>query len=380
MKKVSIVLLIIMVFNFIFVNYNVYADAMSMDDYKTLADEGKVKVGGTEQNIELNESDVGAGSSAFGTFLTAMATGCLRIVSNVLCEGDLFLHTESSYSASETRLFTISSLVFNEFALLNPSIYQKIEDPNGGSVPDVADTINKTKEKGIEFSSFFVTVALILSVPMLIWSIIKVIMAKNAPAVAAWKKILVRWALCIFLIIFYRYALVAIDTAVDFTVEGLWNIRLSMEDNGYQGFEATTIEKTLDQYEKSGGVTSLGLAIVFLILVVIQMFFLVKYIGRMFAIMLLSMLAPVIILLHSIYLMLGKESNVLGDFFKNYLALSFMQPLHALFYLIFFFSVSEMAIAVPMVGILLLYAMLRAVSIAKAMFGWEMSTSMFSLK
>ena len=78
--------------------------------------------------------------------------------------------------------------------------------------------------------------------------------------------------------------------------------------------------------------------------------------------------------------MLGRNSNMLGEFFKTYIALVFMQPVHALFYLIFFFSFSEMVIKVPILGIILLFALYRAADIAKAMFGWELGSSIMSLR
>ena len=114
------------------------------------------------------------------------------------------------------------------------------------------------------------------------------------------------------------------------------------------------------------------------IIVVLQILFLGKYVARSFGILFLFVMAPIVIVKHSINLMLGNQSDTLGDFFKNYIILTFMQPFHAMFYIIFFFSLSEIAISIPVLGIVLLYALLRAGSIVKAMLGWDLGSSIFS--
>ena len=409
MKKISILVLILIVFNFICSSYISFATddpptdpadpadppeettttetegsggALSMDEYKKLSDEGKVTIGQSEKNIELGESDVGSATSKLGTFITTLGGVALKMMSKFTGDGGYYYY-ESDFSAEKTGLFTINSLVFGEYVLLNPKPYQKSADlaTNPSYTPSgVNSVVDSIKDKGAEISGFFTNISLLLAVPMILFAIMRTISVQKARDLAAWKKILTRWALCVFLIVFFPYIFAAIDTAAGSLVDGFWQMRVGLEEAGYSAFETTVIEDLSFQVENTGGVTSLAYSVVFAALVIAQVLFLIKYVFRVLGILLLFIAAPVIIMLHSIRLMMGKESDVLGEMFKNYISLAFMQPVHALFYLIFFFSLSEIAINVPVVGIILLYALYRASNIAKAMFGWELSSSIFSLK
>lgn len=407
MKKFSILVLILILFQFICSNYIVYAqndpadpgddptqqgdeqegydelfggfETMSMEEYKSITDEGIATINGTEKNISFGETGAGAAASKAGTFISTIAAAGLKVVSNLTYEGGLY-YTDSDFSAQKTGLFTISSLIFGEYVLFNPKPYETSTSSGGTAPSDTTATVDSIKENAVSIGNVIRQLALALSLPMFLLALIKTITAKKASDLAAWKKILARWVLSMFLILFFQYILAAIDTAADYLIDGFWKIRLSLETGGYSSFEVTVIQDIAFQLENTGGVTFLGYAIEFVAIVILQTLFLVKYIIRAFAIIALYVMAPLIILIHSFNLMLGRDSNILGDFFKNYISLVFMQPLHVLFYLIFFFSFSEMAINVPIVGILLLYALYRANSIAKAMFGWELGSSIFSLK
>lgn len=396
MKKISVIVLLLIIFNFIWSNF-AYAVTetvqknddtsvtMDIDEYKSIADDGKATIGGSKMDISLKESDVGSGTSKFGIFLTSICASGLKVISDFVCEGEYFYHTDSEYSASQTGLFTISSLIFDEFLIFNTEVYQTSSDLYVGSgEPTTAggpvSSVDSIKVGAVTISKTITTISVLLAIPMIIYAIIKALLSRKAADLAAWKKILTRWIICFLLILGFQFLFIAVDTASDTITNALYNIRLGMEESDYKSFEVTTLENTVEQYENTGGVISLAYALVFVALFVVQVLFLIKYVIRTFAIIALFMLAPLIILLHSFNLMLGKESDILANLFKKYIALTFMQPIHALFYLIFFFSLSEIAINVPILGILLLYALYRAESISKAMFGWDLGLSIFSSK
>lgn len=399
MKKISLLALIFIILNFIFSSYIVSANPenptttesqqnsnqtdsgmMSMDDYKKIAEEGKVDIGGNERKIALNESDVGATTSKLGSALTAVTGVFVSLISKVTSDGG-FYYAESDYSAEKTGFFTINSLIFNEYVLFNPKPYQKSTDLNSNiSTSKITGVIDGVKQNGVELSSLISKFSLMIAVPFVMIALGKVLVAGKASDLAAWKKILASWVICVVLMVAYQYILIAMDTLADSLIDSFWKIRNEMESDGYSSFEST-IEITLSQQiEQSGGVTSLAYSVVFIAIVILQILFLIKYVVRTFGIMFLFMLAPVIILIHSIKLMLGRESNMLGSLFKNYASLVFLQPIHILFYLIFFFSLSELAMKVPVLGVILLYALYRSEKIIKAMFGWDFGMSIFSLK
>jgi hypothetical protein len=75
--------------------------------------------------------------------------------------------------------------------------------------------------------------------------------------------------------------------------------------------------------------------------------------------------------------MTGGDETTLKSFLQNYVSLLFMQPLHALIYLIFMFTASEIMLKAPLLGIVFLYALYRAEKIIKIML--DLNTG-FSLK
>ena len=393
MKKISAVILILIIFNFICLESSVYATSddtssgvyQDMQEYLKQNDEGVTNINGEERKISLGDSDIGSASSKLGSFFATIASAVNKVTSTFSLNGGIYRYEGSNYSADKTGLFTINSLVFGEYVIFNAEASQTSADLRADADDNyTAEGINKSiddiKIKGASISKVITGVALIIAGPMTLYALFRILASGKAKDLAAWKKIFARWFLCFILIFMYQLIFVFIDSVADSLVDSFWDIRIKLEENGYTPFESSVIEDVSTQIENTGGVTSLAYSILYTGFVVMETLFLAKYTIRTFGIIILSIVAPLIILLHSIKLMIGKNSDMLGEFFKIYLVLVFMQPLHAMFYLIFMFSLSEMIIKVPLLGIVLLYALYRAGNIAKAMFGWDLSTSIMSLK
>ena len=404
MKKVSLVLLMLIIINFICVSFfsiKVYAgdesdgdggghsfSGMSMDDYKSMMESGKTTVETEKGNVQLkaskSDSDVGSGAGKAGDFFSSLAAGFSNEVAKLVSRAGLY-PTESEYSTEKTGLFTISSLIFGEYVLFNYKPYEisqdSLVDPDTYENSDpVIKSVDTIKLDAAGMRNVIVNVGVALSLPMVMIAIIKIFTSRTSTDLAAWKKILTRWFLCIFLMYFYHYILITMDTISDVLMNTLWDIRLSLENADYRAFETTVETSLLYTLTTTGGITYLAYAIELALIVILQGLFLIKYAIRVGLAILLNIFAPVVILMHSIFLMIGKNSNVLGTFFKTYTMCAFIQPIHALVYIIFFFSLSEIAINVPLLGIVLLYALYRTEKIVKAMFGWDIGTSILSLR
>ncbi len=398
MKKITLVAIILIFINFIYSSFylRTYATSedttesetepsssfsdsqMSIDDYKAL-DEGKATINGNETTISLGDSDVGSATSKVGTTLASVASIFTKIISRVTNEAG-FYRTDSKSSASNTGLFTINSLIFDEYMLFNAKAYEKSTDLNPSATPNgVLAVLDNLKDIGAVLSKVVLPIAKGISVIALVFSIGCYIIKKKATDLAAWNKILVRWVLCVMLLFFFEYILIAIDKVADICMDAFWNIRVGLENDGYQSFEYTVESNLLDSMEKTGGVTSFAYSVEFVAIIILQLLFLAKYVMRTFVTIVMFIIAPLIIVIHSLKLMLEKDSDILGNLFKTYISLVFMQPFHALFYIIFFFSLSEIAINIPVLGIALIYALLRAENIVKAMFGWELGSSILSM-
>lgn len=347
---------------------------MTVDDVKLL-DEGKANVGGKELEISASDSSTAAGATKLGVVLAGLSAIFSKFFSTTLALGGYYTTHSSQYSASNTGIFTINSLVFGEYSVFNSTAYELV---GGNSSSGMLGIINSLKKISAGIGTVVSRVGMVLCLPFILISLIRVFMSKGARDLAAWKKVLTRWVLCFALMFFFEYILIAIDTVANMILNNLWKIRISLENGGHQAFEATVETSVLKSINKTGGVLSFAYSLEFFLIVVLQILFVYKYSMRVFTMIYLFATAPIYILSHSVQVMLGKESGTLGSFFKTYMVNSFMQPVHAFFYLVFFFSFSEIAIRVPVIGILLLYAMLRASTIIKAITGWELGTSVFS--
>ena len=146
MKKISYLLIILILFNFIcmiFLNGIVYAntqtdysemkvsDSMSLDDYKSMSEDGKTTIstnsGSIQRDISINDSDVGAVGSKCAGIISSLCGVVVNLLSNVTVDSGLY-YVNSKYSAYESHLFTINSLVFGEYLLFNSKPYQKSTD------------------------------------------------------------------------------------------------------------------------------------------------------------------------------------------------------------------------------------------------------------
>ena len=311
MKKITIVVTILIIVNFIFSNLflTVYADtepadpadnektaaesalegvtSSGMTDYKQISDEGVASINGQSKEITLQESDVGAATSKVGSFLASMAASVAKVMTNVTYNGGLY-NVDSEYSAEKTGLFTINSLIFGEYLIFNTKAYEKSTDLNPSITPTgVTATMDSLKEDGAKMAKVWRTISLFFILPMILVAIVKVMAANKAADLAAWKKILTRWVLCLILIYFFQYVFIVIDTLSDRFVDGFWNMRVQMEESGHTSFETTVEGDLADQIENTGGVTSLAYSVVFCGIVVMQVLFIVKYAFRTFAMLFL---------------------------------------------------------------------------------------------
>lgn len=280
---------------------------------------------------------------------------------------------DSEYSAEKTEMFTICSLIFGEFLLFNGKIYET----NEGLNPDIergkiAEIMDGVKSTAANIYASIRKVSLGLTFLMFILSLIKLLSTEStaAASVAKWKKILGNWGLCLFLIFFLHYLISFLNIINDAIMDIFWNMRTGLENSGYESFELALFTSSSDEFTKTGGLLSAGYGVEYLGLVIVQLIFFIKYAYRALGLMFLVLSSPIILVLNVINVMRGDDQNsTLRNWITKYISLLFIQPIHALFYLLFIFTFSAVAINAPLLGVFFLYALSRAEKIAKLMLG-----------
>ena len=385
MKKISSFLVILILFNFIFSSFTYAAltdnseITYSEESFNQLVDEGTVSIDGTTEEVGETQSStasmVGTQTSTVASFFL-VATTLLRVLVN---EGG-FYYTESNYSASNIGWFSINSLVFGEYLLFNANVYQTNESLNPDIEPttisSIIDSIKHTVATWFQILRLF---SIGLIIVLLIFTGLRLAVADLAIDRARYKEVIKSWLIGLLFIGLLPYIISFINVIYDFFMDILWNARLGLEEMDYGSFESTLFLECLNGTAETGGLRSAAYFIEFLAFVIIDYKFFFKYIKRSFMIFMLVVLSPVVAIIHIFNKIKGKD-GVIGEWVSQYVMNIFMQPLHALLYLIFMFTAANIAIQAPLLGVVFLWVLLRAERIFNVILELDFGkvTSLFS--
>lgn len=374
MRKVSVLLLIVMLFNFIFSNYVYAIDEVegqkatySKESFSNLTNEGKVNLNGSEVKISASTSSVGSASGITASIFSPIFMVLSLMMTQVANSGGL-ARTEGNFSAANNFWFTISSLVFGEYLLFDGKIYQTTRTLNS-AMPETAVTklMDGIKNTAMGMYQLIRLVGLALFLILLIYSGARLLGATLADERAKWKKVILTWVVGLIFIFFTQYIIIFLNVIVDKVIDALYQAKLSLEDAGYNSFEVVIVTTSLENLSNVAGIKALAYALEYSVFVFFQMLFFFKYIIRAFKLILLVAISPIIAALHAFNKISGKSNNILGEWLKQYTANLIMQPMHAMLYLIFIFTASQIAINAPLLALVFIWALVRAEKIVKLM-------------
>lgn len=398
MRKVSKLILVFIICNFILANFSGLIFALEDADkslltfdkseYDSLAGTGTTTVetenGSITKKIGKTESSVGSGTGKITSTMVPWVAGLDAWLCEVVVDGGLKyayldsgkVTTDSKYGVDKNGLLTMYSMAFGEFLLLDGNIFKVNQSLNPAvtttQTVELADKMKSAVAACFNIAKYF---ALLVSVPIFVYALIKALTATESRDLAAWKKVLGRWLVALILLFTLQYILSAILSFNDILMDVMWKTRLTLEEDGHSGIELELFNKSASGILNTGGNLSLAYGIEYIMMSFLQILFLVKYVVRMFTLMLLTAIGPLIIVVHAFKIMIGKESSTLKAWLKKYAALTYIQPIHALLYLIFMFTASEIVVQIPVLGIAMMYALYRGESIAKSMLNLEEGTS-----
>jgi hypothetical protein len=383
MRKVAVVALILIILNFICCNYT-FADTsfdisgtFTESDYKSISEKGITDIDGTTVNVDVTDSTAGSATGMGSAIGTGFCYTISKLMTNTVIEGGLY-HTDSEYSTYNKGVFSICSLIFGEYLLFDGKIYQTTaslnEDVTSTGVISQMDDIKETcatwykviSSLGASFSLF-----------LFIYALIRMALSTTGDDLARWKKVMGQWFLCLVLLFLGYWVLIALNGINDAIMDSLWSIKNSLEENNYSSFEIELFTASKANIQNSAGDVAFAYTLEFAAMIIFQIMFFVKYALRALGLIILFLFSPIFILIHAVRVMTGGDETTLKSFLQNYVSLLFMQPLHALIYLIFMFTASEIMLKAPLLGIVFLYALYRAEKIIKIML--DLNTG-FSLK
>ena len=275
---------------------------------------------------------------------------------------------DSNFSIEE---FSIQDLVFGKFKLFNIDFF---------NVPTTGDDANtKIKQMVAKWYVAIRKLAIVIALVILIYIGIRMTISTLGDDKARYKKMLINWLIGFCLIFLFQYiATVAITVS-----EGILEIIPEQNNN----LEATILEgngnadsKALkNKMSNTKGWNYVTACILYWIIIYYQLKFLLLYLKRLLSTALLLLISPLISATYCIDKVKDDKAQAYKNWLKEFLVNVFIQPLHAIIYIVFIASAAEIAAAAPLLAILFFGALSRGEKIIKNIFNMRGLSSINSI-
>ncbi len=401
MKKVlTSILVILLMFNFIFCNYIVYAVTPTPGGgEEEMSQLEKAYVEPTDENIhngelaadtEENGGDSTAKSAATGN--NGIVIGILaRAINYIAIQVDVLISHLANNPASggldddEMFWFSIDKAVFNRVALFNINYFDTKDSYKVGDKEITADHNNLKIKENITTSYYICRIiSLALSVIILIYIGIRMAISTVASDQAKYKKMLMGWVESIVILFVMPYIMSALFTFGESVTGIFYNIRNSLLGQKVPGsaigeygvFEETVRKQIFVKMYDCSGLNLALWSLIYWAILFNELRFLWLYLKRVLIVGFLLIISPIITITYSIDKVGDGKAQAFGLWMKEFILNVLIQPLHALLYLIFIFSANSIAMSSPLVGVALLFAMGQAERMVKVIFDMKGSVTL----
>jgi len=362
-KRIVVVLIITILFNFIIPQLTVFADDVTETDrknFKEVSEEGydkekfdKLK---DESQITLPSGSTkrvapGLNSgSAVVTILIGFASLIPLTVNSIMSFAVL-----SSGGTTESAFWvTIKDICFNDV---------KVFDINFFNPPRSNLAIELQKNVATWYNAIrtFATVALLC---VLIYIAIRMVLSTLASDKAKYKKMLIDWVTSFVLLFVLHYIILIALTVSEVLIEFIRPFGDGISTN-----IGISMSETL--FNEMGTGVGFPLIVPFIsacMLTFITLRFFLLYFKRMLTVAFLIVIAPLICVTYSIDKVSDKKAQAFSTWFKELMINIFIQPLHAILYVIFVISASAIAEKVPIFAIVFFMGISRAEKVVKDLF------------
>lgn len=364
-KKLTIVIIFVLLYNGIMANFVSFAtDGGQTVNFNQIHYEGQADVG-TNKTRDGKTIATRAAQKIPSTLNGGAA------VATVLCMlFHLIPHTISTLmtwivnaqdESGEMIPFTIQGTVFGQYSLFDINFFNIEEASNDGST---GGELNNQIKKNI--ANWYVGVrnlVIVLSLLILVYIGIRMAISTVASQRATYKNMLINWAasfVLIFVLHFFMIIILNLAQAGMDIVSGL------LSDSN---FEVQIWENMVEAIKQQNGWELVLYEITYWILTFYQLRFFFMYMKRLLSTAFLIVIAPLITVTYSIDKVKDNRAQALGAWFKEFMVNATIQPLHAVLYLLFIGTASELATQAPILALIFFMALSRGEKIVKTVFG-----------
>lgn len=295
----------------------------------------------------------------------------------------------------QIKLFTIEDLLFGRFELFNVN-FMNIYGSKASSLEYVPSSTNVLiKENTAQWFYAMRNFAIVALFAVLIYIGILMATSTIGSDKAKYKSMLMHWFVSFAILIILPYAM---SLAINVSESCVDVIRSAAEqktdvkiDNSQIATEAglnfenallygkvnedgTTFEGILSKVQNGTGWEAFSLLIVYCMLTYYQFKFFFMYLKRMLTVGFLIVIAPLITITYSIDKAGDNQAQAYSTWLKEFLANIFIQPLHALLFLVFMYSISGIMERAPLLAIIFLASLSRGEQLFKTIFKIEGGT------
>lgn len=337
------------------------------DEGKTTIHEGTSNGDGTysinDETTTTKSSISSSGSSA------GIVAGVINIFPTLISSLMSLMVTSQEPSTSTIKEFTIQDLVYNKFRLFNINFFD---------IDRTSDDANNTIKRKV--SKWYVAIrnlAMVISLCVLIYVGIRMAISTVASDKAVYKQMLINWLTGFALIFLMQYIIAMAMFASEGFLELLPTQSQNLEDTLING-NGTTLG-IQEQMEDAKGWNFVTSCILYWMIVYYQVKFIILYLKRLFSTTLLTVVSPLICAVYPIDKLKDKKAQSFIVWFKEIMVNIFIQPIHAMMYIVFIASASEIAKVAPLFAIIFLGALSRGEKIVKNIFNIRGLSSINSL-
>lgn len=262
MKKILVpILIMIILFNFIFANYSMCADAegiYSEDNFNQSNDDGTTQ----DPNNKKTGVNAGMGTSVSGAIVGILAA-LLDVIPMLANQFMNYFVSQGGYVNFNTTIdgiddkdfhwITIEKIVFGNYYMFNVDLIRdssslNVSNKDGGTPPDLAKTINDLRDKVAEWYYILRLISVALGLVTLIYVGIRMALSTVASDQAKYKKMLISWVQSIAIIAFLPYIMVLLNFVAKVLMNIITNLKSVMVASGEKSFETEIITSIYEEF------------------------------------------------------------------------------------------------------------------------------------
>lgn len=390
MKKAITILLIVILLCTTILPNRVWAK--DLESYNQI-ENGSVQKGDKKESIAMTDTKF----SVIGS-----------ILSFILLQVPLVVQTGLTLAilpdvGTKVTMFTIEDLLFGRFELFDVDFMKISRHKEIDSPTYMASNTNVLIKQNV--AKWFYTMrqfAIVALFAVLIAIGILMAISTIASDRAKYKKMLINWFASFVILMLLPYIMAFAMNVCDASVGIVRNIAESLHPNvqvdnpqikqqAGLNFENTLLYGKVDEnghgFEglfskilKGNSWEGFALTVVYCVLVYYQAKFFFIYLKRMFSLGFLIVISPLITITYSIDKAGDNRAQAYTNWIKEFLVNLFIQPLHALLFLIFMYSVYGIMERAPLLAIVFLGALSRGEKLVRSIFKIENSVSVGKLR